>query len=110
MPPVPPGATRKARLFVNYGHQWMCDGDPTVVIADVEFMLPMIGGYYGDMATNWSEFRLQSEYEHVGHAPIFVYLKNFVWDGPHCGPPPGADRPKGVVYRVEIHFYDDFTP
>lgn len=108
VPPVPPGATRKARLFVSYGHQWMCNGDPTVSIGGVEFTLPMIGGYYGDMAAAWSDFRPESEYGPVGHTGIQVYLKNFVWDGPHCGPYPGADRPKGVVYRVEIHFYDEF--
>lgn len=110
VPPVPPGATRMARLFVTYGHQYQCNGDPTVSIGGLEFTLPMVGGYFGHPAAAWSDYRLASEYAGIGHVGIQVYLKNFVWAGPDCGPYPGADRPKGVVYHVEIHFYDEFPP
>jgi hypothetical protein len=110
VPPVPPGATRKARLYVIYGHQYQCNGDPTVSIGDLEFTLPQVGGYYGHPAAGWSNFRLASEYAGIGHVGIQVHLKNFSWGGPDCGPYPGADRPKGVVYHLEIHFYDEFPP
>ena len=110
IPEVQPGATRKARLYVYYGHQWMCGGTPTIRIGDVEFSLPLIGGYYGDMATHWSNYLTYDDYEHVGHTGIQVYMKDFYYDGPHCGPYPGTgpDRPKGVIYKIVAHFYDEF--
>jgi len=110
IPEPGPGATRKARLYVSYGHQWMCDGTPTVTIGDVEFALPMISGFYGDMGANWSEFRELSEYQHVGHAPITMHLKDYTWGGNHCGPnyEAGLLKPKGVIYRVEAFFYDEY--
>lgn len=106
IPDPAPGATRKVRLFVNYGHQWMCNGTPTVTIGDVDFELPMVSGYYGDMATNWSQFRELSEYQHLGHAPVGMYLKNYYWNGSHCSTSTGA--PRGVVYCIVAHFYDEF--
>jgi len=106
IPDPAPGATRKVRLYVNYGHQWMCEGIPTVTVGDVEFELPMISGHAADMATNWSGFRDLSEYQHLGHCPIYMHLKNFVWSGSHCNPTAGAWR--GVVYRIEAHFYDEY--
>ena len=108
IPDIPDGATRKVRLYVNYGHQWMCDGTPTVSIGDVEFYLDEISGYYGDMGAGWSNFREYEEYEFLGHAQIQVYLRDFQYGGPHCGPYPGIGRPKGVIYRIEAHFYDEF--
>ena len=115
VPEPGPGATRKVRLYVNYGHQWMCEGKPTVRIGDVDFELPMINGFFGDMGANWSEFRELSEYEHVEHAQISMYLKDFVWTwssqyGYHCGysPAEGALKTKGVVYRIEAVFYDEY--
>ena len=103
---------RKVRLYVNYGHQYQCGGTPTVKIVsgpnEVEFSLAQIGGFYGDGAAGWSDFKDFSDYENIGHAQIQVYQKDFVYDGPDCGPYPGTgpDRPKGVVYRIEAHFYD----
>jgi hypothetical protein len=108
IPEVQDGATRKLRLYVNYGHQWMCLGTPTVKISDVEFSLPNISGHYGAMAAGWSEYKDYSEYGHIGHSSIQVYLKDFEYGGDHCGPYPGTDRPKGTMYRVEAHFYDVF--
>jgi hypothetical protein len=110
IPEVQEGATRKVRLYVHYGHQWDCGGTVTVGIGDVEFSLPDISGFYGDMAAGWSDFKEYAEYEHVGHAGIQVYMKDFVYEGGQCGPYPGTgpDRPKGVIYRVEAHFYDEF--
>jgi len=112
IPEVQEGATRAVRLYVNYGHQWMCGGTVTVSIGDVEFSLPDISGHYADMAAGWSDFKTYAEYEHVGHAPIQVYMKDFVYEGPHCGPWPGTgpERPKGTIYRIEAHFYDNFRP
>jgi len=109
IPPVQEGATRKVRLYVTYGHQWMCNGTPTVQIGDVEFHLPVISGHYAAMGANWSNFREWDEYSHLGHANILVYLKDFSYGGPHCGPYPGTDRPKGVIHRIEAHFYDEFA-
>jgi hypothetical protein len=114
IPEVPENATRKVRLYVNYGHQWMCGGTPTVKITngsnEVEFSLPIISGLYRDMGANWSDFKEFSEYENIGHAQIQVYQKDFYYDGSHCGPYPGTgpSRPKGVVYRIEAHFYDEY--
>ena len=106
IPDPVPGAIRKVRLYVNYGHQWMCEGTPTVMLGDVEFELPMISGHFRDMGTHWSNFRELSEYEHLGHCPIYMYLKDYYWDGPHCNPNPGM--PRGVVYRIEAHYYDEY--
>jgi hypothetical protein len=114
IPEPPPGATRLVRLYVYYGHQWMCNGTPTVKIVsgdgEVEFSLPVIGGYYGDMGANWSDFRDLTEYEGIGHAQIQVYQKDFSWGGPHCGTYPGTgeDIAKGTIYRIEAHFYDQY--
>ncbi len=62
------------------------------------------------MGANWSDFKEFSEYENIGHAQIQIYQKNFYYDGAHCGPYPGtgSSRPKGVVYRIEAHFYDEY--
>ena len=106
VPDPAPGATRKVRLFVTYGHQWMCLGTPTVTVGDVDFGLPTISGFYGDMATGWSEFREWSEYQHLGHAPIYMQLKDYAWGGSHCNINAGA--PRGVVYCIVAHFYDEF--
>jgi hypothetical protein len=112
IPPTAAGATRKVRLYVHYGHQWMCGGTPTVTIGDVEFELPEINGYFADMGANWSNFREEIEYQHLGHTGITMHLKDFVWEGAHCGATPsaGIGKPKGVVYRIEAHFYDEFLP
>jgi hypothetical protein len=100
IPEVQPGATRKVRLYVNYGHQMESWGTPTVQIGDVEFYLPEIGGYWGDMAAGWSNFRTYAEYGHLGHAGIQVYLKNgWFWE---------PAWPVGSIYRIEAHFYDEF--
>ncbi len=114
IPEIPANATRKVRLYVNYGHQWMCGGTPTVKIVsgtnEVEFSLPQIGGFYGDMGANWSDFKDYSEYQNIGHAQIQVYQKDFVYEGDQCGPYPGTGpgRPKGVVNKIEAHFYDQY--
>lgn len=99
IPEVQEGATRKVRLYVHYGEQIGYPGTPTVVIGDVEFNLPKIGGFYVDMGANWSNYVTYEEYQHVGHANIQMYLKN---------PWPLPERPYGVVYRIEAHFYDEF--
>ena len=114
IPEIPERATRKVRLYVNYGHQWMCGGTPTVRVVSgtgvVEFSLPRIDGFYGDMGANWSDFKEYSEYQDIGHAQIQVYQKDFIYEGEHCGPYPGTgpDRPKGVVYKIEAYFYDEY--
>ena len=64
----------------------------------VEFSLPIIGGYFGDMAAGWSDFKDLSEYEGMGHASIQVYQK----DGS------GDCDPAGVVFKIEAHFYDGY--
>jgi hypothetical protein len=107
VPPVQDGATRRARLYVTYSHQWMCAGEAvTVRIGDVDFDLPTIHGSWVAPAANWSDFVPFEDYEHVGHTTIKVFLKDYYWDGPHCNPTPGNVR--GAIYRVEAHFYDDF--
>lgn len=98
IPEVQQGATRKVRLYVHYGEQLDYPGTPTILIGDVEFNLPKIGGYYGDMAANWSNYVTYEEYQHVGHANIQIYSKNS----------PDLTRPFGVVYKIEAHFYDEF--
>jgi hypothetical protein len=113
IPEKPKNAYRKVRLYVNYGHQWMCGGTPTVKIignGEVEFSLPRIDGFYGDGAAGWSDFKDLSEYQGIGHAQIKVYQKDFVSEGGQCGPGDGTgpDRPKGVVYRIEAHFYNGY--
>jgi len=110
IPEVQEGATRKVRLYVHYGHQWECGGTVTVRIGDVEFSLPDISGHYAAMGANWSDFKEYAEYEHLGHTGIQVYMKDFVYEGGQCGPWPGTgpDRPKGVMYRIEAYFYDEF--
>ncbi len=104
IPEKPKNAYRKVRLYVNYGHQEGCSGAPTVRITSgggtVDFSIPIIGGFFGDMAAGWSDFKDLSEYQGIGHAQIQVYLKD--WGG--CS----SDQPKGVVYRVEAHFYDGY--
>jgi len=105
-PDTPRKATRKVRLFVNYGHQMGCDGTVTVAIGDVEFYLPSIAGFGGTMAAGWSNFRDYSEFKHLGHTGISMYLKDFSISHGDCNSSPGAMR--GSVYRVEIHFYDDY--
>jgi len=98
IPDIQQGATRKVRLYVNYGHQLDLKGKPTVKIGDVEFFLPRISGFFGDMGANWSNFREYKEYQHLGHSTIEVYLKD------------GVGRPdyNGTIYRIEAHFYDAF--
>lgn len=108
IPAVQAGATRKVRLYVTYGHQWMCGGTVTVRIGDVDFSLPHISGHYAAMGANWSDLKTEEEYEHLGHTGIQVFMKDFFYDGTHCGPWPGTDRPKGVMYRIEAYFYDEF--
>jgi len=101
IPEKPKNAYRKVRLYVNYGHQEGCSGTPTVKIIgnhQIEFSLPIIGGYFGDMAAGWSDFKDLSEYEGMGHASIQVYQK----DGS------GDCDPAGVVYKIEAHFYDGY--
>lgn len=100
IPEVQEGATRKVRLYVNYGHQLDMAGTPTVRIGDVEFYLPQIGGHYVAPAAFWSNFRSYDEYQHVGHAPIAVWVKDSVM--------PGWPT-QGTMYRIEAHFYDEFT-
>lgn len=99
IPEVQEGATRKVRLYVHYGEQLDYPGTPTILIGDVEFNLPKIGGFYVDMGANWSNYVTYEEYQHVRHGNIQMYLKY-----PHLLP----DRPYGVVYRIEAHFYDEF--
>ncbi len=95
-------AYRKVRLYVNYGHQEGCDGTPTVRITGgggtVEFSLPIIGGEFGDVGANWSDYKDLSEYQGIGHAQIQVYQKDSTSG---CGI-------SGAVYRIEAHFYDGY--
>jgi hypothetical protein len=109
-PEIPAGATRKVRLYVNYGHQLDCGGTPTVRIVSganqVEFSLPIIGGFGGDMAAGWSDFKDFSQYQNIGHGQIQVYLKDFVWQGFDCDPNPSGF--KGSISRVEMHHYDQY--
>jgi len=100
IPEVQEGATRKVRLYVNYGHQLDMAGTPTVRIGDVEFSLPQIGGHYVAPAANWSNFRSYDEYQHVGHAAIAVWVKDSAM--------PGWPT-QGSMYRIEAHFYDEFV-
>lgn len=107
VPAIPEGATRKVRLFATYSHQWMCNGSAVAVdIGGVEFDLPLIHGAWIHPASNWSNFREYSEYEHVGHTSIKIYLKDYVWGGSHCAYSSGSNR--GAVYRIEAHFYDEY--
>jgi len=80
IPEKPKTAHRKVRLYVNYGHQEGCNGTPTVRIVggggQVEFSLPIIGGEFGDVGANWSDFKDLSEYQGIGHAQIQVYQKD----------------------------------
>ena len=99
IPEVQEGATRKVRLYVNYGHQLDMGGTPTIMIGDVEFYLPQVGGHYVAPAANWSNFRSYDEYQHVGHAPIAVWVKDSLI-------PPWPTQ--GTMYRIEAHFYDEF--
>jgi len=100
IPAKPKNTYRKVRLYVNYGHQEGCNGTPTVRIAgnggQVEFSIPIIGGAFGDVGANWSDFKDLSEYQGIGHAEIQVYLKDT-----NCGL-------SGAVYRIEAHFYDGY--
>jgi len=64
----------------------------------VEFSLPKIDGYYGNMAAHWSDFKDSWEYGGIGHARIYVYQKNFE---PNSSCSSGSDRPTGSV---------DFSP
>lgn len=100
-------ALRRVRLYVNYGHQMDCGGTPTVRIGSVDFSLPVIGGAFGDVAANWSDFKDYADYSTLGHAPISVYLKNFQRRaGGDCG---YSGSIMGAVYRIEAHFYDQFA-
>jgi hypothetical protein len=109
IPEIPIGANRIVRLYVHYGHQDGCFGTPTVLITSgqqrAEFSLPQINGYYGNMSAEWSDFKDSFYFQEMGHANIMVYQKNFV-PNDACGS--GEDRPKGVIYRVEAHFYDEY--
>lgn len=107
VPDIPDGATRMVRLYVNYGHQLGCSGTPTVRVGDVEFSLPEIHGFGGTVGAGWSDFKEESEYGHLGHASIAVYLKNLQITHPDCNVVPGSMR--GSVYRVEAFFYDEFA-
>lgn len=98
IPEVQDGATRKVRLYVNYGEQLDYPGTPTIVIGDVEFYLPKIGGYFADMGANWTNYRTYDEYQHLSHENIEMYSKDS----------PNLTRPYGAVYRIEAHFYDEF--
>ena len=102
VPEPPKNAYRKVRLYVLYGHQEGCGGTPTVRIVsgngEVEFSLPVIGGSFGDVAANWSDFKDLSEYEGIGHANIQVYQKDAT----------GVCTIRGAVYRIEAHFYDGY--
>ncbi|MGZ6248475.1 MAG: hypothetical protein ACXWMC_02515 [Syntrophales bacterium] len=102
VPEKPKNAYRKVRLFVSYGHQEACGGTPTVRIVsgngEVEFSLPIIGGSFGDVAANWSDFKDLSEYQGIGHANIQVYQKDAT----------GACSIRGAMYRIEAHFYDGY--
>ncbi len=102
VPAKPKNAYRKVRLYVSYGEQLGCGGTPTVRIVSgngqVEFSLPVIGGSFGDVAANWSDFKDLSEYQGIGHANIQVYEKN----------PTGVCSIMGAVYRIEAHFYDGY--
>ncbi len=102
VPEKPMSAYRKVRLYVSYGHQMGAGGTPTVRIVsgngEVEFSLPVIGGAFGDVAANWSDFKDLSEYEGIGHANIQVYQKDASSTGGNMG----------AVYRIEAHFYDGY--
>ena len=102
VPEKPKNAYRKVRLFVSYGHQEGCGCTPTVRIVsgngEVEFSLPIIGGSFGDVAANWSDFKDLSEYQGIGHANIQVYQKDAT----------GACSIRGAMYRIEAHFYDGY--
>lgn len=105
------GAARTVRLYVNYGHQWMCEGTPTIVIGPLEggatFELPMISGHYGAQGANWSSFVDYDELLFGGHKEIWVYLDDFVDTGAHCW---GSGSTMGAMFRVEAVFYDKFVP
>ncbi|MBN2239539.1 MAG: hypothetical protein JW712_07180 [Dehalococcoidales bacterium] len=102
IPDPQPGAIRQVRLYANYGHQMESEGTPTIRIGDVEFSLPRISGFYGDMGANWSNFVSYDKYSHLVHAPIAVYNKD------------GASgsfwqhKPQGTMYRIEAYFYDEY--
>ena len=104
VPEKPKNAYRKVRLYVSYGEQEGCAGTPIVKIVspfgagEVEFSLPVIGGSFGDVAANWSDFKDLSEYEGIGHANIQVYQKDAT----------GNCSIRGAVYRIEAHFYDGY--
>jgi hypothetical protein len=102
IPEKPKNAHRKVRLYVNYGHQEGCNGTPTVRITSgggqVEFSLPIIGGSFGDVGANWSDFKDLSEYQGIGHAQIQVYQKDST----------SGCTISGAVYRIEAHFYNGY--
>jgi hypothetical protein len=102
IPEKPKTAYRKVRLYVNYGHQEGCNGTPTVRIVngpkEVEFSLPIIGGAFGDVGANWSDYKDLSEYQGIGHAQIQVYQKDST----------SGCNISGAVYRIEAHFYDGY--
>jgi hypothetical protein len=102
IPEKPKTAYRKVRLYVNYGHQEGCSGTPTVRIVngpkEVEFSLPIIGGEFGAVGANWSDFKDLSEYQGIGHAYIQVYQKDST----------SGCNISGAVYRIEAHFYDGY--
>ncbi len=102
VPVKPKNAYRKVRLYVSYGEQEGCGGTPIVKIVSgngaVEFSLPIIGGSFGDVAANWSDFKDLSEYQGIGHANIQVYQNDTT----------GSCTIYGAVYRIEAHFYDGY--
>ncbi len=104
IPEKPNNAYRKVRLYVYYGHLYNCQGTPTVKIVNsgdqkVEFSLPGIHGAWDDVGANWSDFKDLSEYQGIGHAQIYVYMKGSTGI---CAGTPGA------MYRIEAHFYDGY--
>jgi hypothetical protein len=47
----------------------------------------------------------------TGETEFFLNLQpSFYWSGTECGPGDGTgpNWPKGVVYKIEAHFYDEY--
>ncbi len=94
IPAIPAGATRKTRLYVNYGHHIYCGSNPTIDIGGVDFVLPKVGGEWFHMGAGWSNFQEYGVYSAVGHTPITIRADN-------------CDA-SAAVYRIEAHFYDQY--
>lgn len=112
-PPIPAGATRRVRLYVNYGHQWQCRGSAVTIRVtngthSIDFDLPLIHGWAGAPAANWSSFADYESFKDIGHARMQIFLKDYMWGGGDCGPYPSGNDAKGVVFRIEAHYYDDY--